>query len=131
VAAYVGVETVAVGRVVQDCEGLVVLQVGAAQIEAAAGGFSAAEALVCLRPEDVVLFPGDSDVPSSARNRLRGVVRRITASGAEVRVELDCGFRLIASITRRSLEELSLGEGTPVVASFKATAVHLIPRGPS
>jgi tungstate transport system ATP-binding protein len=129
VAAYVGVETVATGRVVQVCEGLVVLEVGLARIEAAAASFSAPEALVCLRPEDVVLFPGDADVPSSARNHLRGVVRRITASGAEVRVEIDCGFRLIASITRRSLEELSLGEGTPVVASFKATAVHLIPRG--
>jgi len=129
VAAYVGVETVAPGRVLQVCEGLVVLQVGVAQIEAAADGFSAVEALVCLRPEDVVLFPGDTDVPSSARNHLRGVVRRITASGAEVRVEVDCGFPLIASITRRSLEELSLAAGAPVVASFKATAVHLIPRG--
>jgi len=131
VAAYVGVETVATGRVLRVCEGLVVLQVGGAQIEAASAGFSAAEALVCLRPEDVVLFPGDTDVPSSARNHLRGVVRRITASGAEVRVEVDCGFALIASITRRSLEELSLAVGVPVVASFKATAVHLIPRGPS
>jgi len=76
-----------------------------------------------------VLFPGDVDVPGSARNHLRGVVRRVTPAGAEARVEVDCGFKLIASITRRSLDDLGLAVGTPVVASFKATAVHLIPRG--
>jgi molybdopterin-binding protein len=114
--------------VVRAADGIVVLQVGDAQVEAAAGVFAAAEALVCLRPEDVVLTPGAVDVADSARNHLRGTVRRVTRAGAEVRVEIDCGFRLIASITRRSLEDLDLTEGSPVVASFKATAVHLIPR---
>ena len=128
VAAYVGVETVAPARVLTTSEELVVLQVGQAQVEVATHGFSAPEALFCLRPEDVVLSPGDVDVPGSARNRLRGTVRRITATGAEVRVEVDCGFRLVSSITRRSLEELGLAVGSPLVASFKATAVHLIPR---
>ena len=129
VAAYVGVETVAPARVVGGGDGLVVLQVGQARVEAVAGGFTATEALVCLRPEDVVLSPGDIDVPDSARNHLRGEVRRITVVGAAVRVDVECGFPLAASITRRSLEELGLSVGSPLVASFKATAVHLIPRG--
>lgn len=129
VAAYVGVDTVAPARVLEAGGELVVLQVGDARVEVAAGGFAAREAFLCLRPEDVVLSPGDIDVPGSARNHLRGVVTRITPAGAEVRVELDCGFPLVASITRRSLEELGLEEGTPLIASFKATAVHLIPRG--
>jgi molybdopterin-binding protein len=129
VAAYVGVDTVAPARVLEQAEGVVVLEVGRTRVEASANGFVAAEALVCLRPEDVVLSLTVHDVPSSARNRLRGEVTRITASGGEVRVEVDCGFRLVASITRRSLEEMALRAGTPVVASFKATAVHLIPRG--
>jgi tungstate transport system ATP-binding protein len=128
VARYVGVATVVPGRVLDAEGGLVVLGVGEAQVEAVAGGFAAEEALVCLRPEDIVLYPGDSDVPGSARNHLRGVVRRVTPSGAEVRVEIDCGFTLVASITRRSLEELRLDAGSRVVASFKATAVHLIAR---
>jgi molybdopterin-binding protein len=128
VAAYVGVETVAEGRVVEVEEGLVVLEVGSRQVEAAAADFTAAEALVCLRPEDVVLSLSGREVPSSARNHLQGNVRRLTPGRAEVLVEVDCGFRLVASITRRSLEEMSLAVGTPVVASFKATAVHLIPR---
>jgi len=49
-------------------------------------------------------------------------------TGPQVRVELDAGFPLVALITKQSLEELGLAEGSPVVASFKATAVHLIPR---
>ncbi|MCH8919418.1 MAG: TOBE domain-containing protein, partial [Chloroflexi bacterium] len=74
-------------------------------------------------------YPAGHEVSGSARNQLPGVVRGIVATGAEVRVQIDCGFPLVARITRRSLEELELGVGSSVVASFKATAVHLIPRG--
>jgi tungstate transport system ATP-binding protein len=129
VAAYVGVENVVLGYVVDISDGVAILEVGRAQIEASATGFDASAALVCLRPEDVTLSASGRDVPSSARNHLQGNVQRIVAAGSDVRVEVDCGFRLVASITRRSLEELTLAAGSPVVASFKATAVHLIPRG--
>ncbi len=129
VASYVGVETVAPARVLSVGDGLVVVQVGEARVEAAADGFPAGEALFCLRPDDVVLSPGDASVSDSARNHLRGVVRRVVIAGSEVRVEVDCGFPLVAKITRRSLEDLGLVVGSPVGASFKATAVHLIPRG--
>ena len=129
VAAYVGVETVAPARLLAASDGLVTLQVGEAQVEAAADSLATAEALLCLRPEDVVLSPHDTEISDSARNHLRGVVRRIIPVGGEVRLEVDCGFPLVASITRRSLEELGLAVGSPLVASFKATAVHLIPRG--
>ncbi len=128
VAAYVGVETVAAGRVIEAEDGLVVLSVGDAHVEAIAHGFSASAALVCLRPEDVVLSLKEGDVRDSARNRLHGVVSAIKPAGAEVRLEVDCGFPVVARITRRSMEELELAVGTPVTASFKATAVHLIPR---
>jgi tungstate transport system ATP-binding protein len=130
VAAYVGVETVVPAHVLEVADGLVVLQAGDRQVEAVAEGFAAKEAFVCLRPEDVVLSPEGAAASGSARNHLRGVVRRITSAGAEVRVEIDCGFPLVASITRRSLEELGLAPGCTLIASFKATAVHLIPREP-
>lgn len=129
VATYVGVETVAPGSVVDVAEGLVVLRVGSVLVEAAADGFAAKEAFVCLRPEDIVLSPGEVTVPDSARNHLRGTVREIVTVGPGVRVHLDCGFPLAASITRRSMDELGLKVGVELVASFKATAVHLIPRG--
>ena len=47
-------------------------------------------------------------------------------SGALVRLSLDCGFPLIALITRMSFEELKLEVGKTVFASFKATAIHVI-----
>jgi len=63
----------------------------------------------------------------SARNHLAATVSRVRPSGPYVRVELDAGFRLVALITKPSLEELSISPGTAVLATFKATAVHLIP----
>ncbi|MCG6536813.1 MAG: TOBE domain-containing protein [Syntrophales bacterium LBB04] len=42
------------------------------------------------------------------------------------KIHLDCGFLLVAYVTNQSLENLSLREGNDIVASFKATAVHVI-----
>jgi len=127
VAAFVGVETMLPGRVTARANGLLTIAVGPHLLEAIGGeGFD--EALVCLRPEDVMLARGGEDVHGSARNKLPGRVRRIVPLGADARVEVDCGVPLIARVTRRSLEDLALGPGDEVVASFKATAIHLIPR---
>jgi len=88
-----------------------------------------AEVLVCLRPEDVVIEPGGGDSHrTSARNHLHGSVTRITLLGGQVRVVLDCGFPLVSLITKQSLEDLRLKVGDEAVASFKASAMHLIPR---
>jgi tungstate transport system ATP-binding protein len=126
VAAFVGVETMAPGRVTGRGDGLVTLDVAGHIVEAVdVRAFE--RALVCLRPEDVSLSLGEAS-PGSARNHVAGRVRRVTVSGADARVEVDCSFPLIARITRRSLEDLELAPGTAVVASFKATAVHLIPK---
>ena len=64
---------------------------------------------------------------SSARNRLPGRISRIVTQGPLVRVSVDCGVPLIASIPRASAVEMGLAEGGDVVATFKASAVHLIP----
>ena len=54
---------------------------------------------------------------------------RITPLGGQVRVVVDCGFPLVALITKQSLEDLELKVGDEAVASFKASGVHVIPRG--
>jgi tungstate transport system ATP-binding protein len=130
VAAFVGVETIVSGRVQSLADGLATIDVGGATVQAVAPSLdSGGEVLVCLRPEDVVLEPAGLDSrPTSARNHLPGAVRRITTVGGQVRVVLDCGFTLVALITKQSLEEMGLSVGDEVVASFKATAVHVIPR---
>ena len=74
------------------------------------------------------IAPAGEQAPGSARNRIVGRVTRIVRTGADARVEIDCGFRLTARVTRRSLDDLGIEDGSHVVASFKATAVHLIPK---
>jgi len=46
--------------------------------------------------------------------------------GLFYKIQLDCGFDLVAYITRTSLEELCLKKDDEVIALFKATAVHII-----
>jgi len=125
------VENIVRGRLQSLADGLATIDVGGVAVQAMAPSLdSGGEVLVCLRPEDVVLEPARPDShTTSARNRLRGTIRRITTIGGQVRVVLDCGPTLVALITKQSLEEMGLAVGDEVVASFKATAVHMIPRG--
>ncbi len=127
VAAFVGVETMVEGAVVSRADGMVTLRAGGHEIEALdAGGFE--RALICLRPEDISISTIGEQTGGSARNKIAGTVTRVTPRGADVRVEIDCGFPLSARVTRRSVEDLRLVPGSNVVATFKATAVHLIPK---
>ncbi len=129
VAAFVGIETIVPGRVRRAEAGLAQVEIGGRTVEAGGAGEPGDEVLVCLRPEDIVLAPaGDGGQVTSARNHLPAAVRRILPAGPYVRVELDAGFPLVALITKQSLEDLALAAGSEIVASFKATAVHLIPR---
>ena len=127
VAAFVGVETIIPGRVHDVSADMAAIDVGNAVIETASDLEAGADVLVCLRPVDVVISEGvDTAAPRSARNHLRATVSRVRASGPYVRVELDAGVPLVALITKQSLEDLALAPGASVVATFKATAVHLI-----
>jgi len=49
------------------------------------------------------------------------------SQGSLMRVSIDCGIPLVASITRASAADMALEEGKKVIATFKASAVHLIP----
>jgi len=127
VAAFVGVETIVPGRIREVSGGLASVAVGEITIETTTELQPGADVLVCLRPEDVIVSDLADAIPMSARNRLRVTVTRVRPAGPYVRLELDAGFTLVAHITKQSLEELTLSPGANAVASFKATAVHLIP----
>ncbi|MCW5853862.1 MAG: TOBE domain-containing protein, partial [Anaerolineae bacterium] len=77
---------------------------------------------------DITLLKPDQPRQTSARNQLLGQVERVRPAGAQTRVTITCGFTLTALVTRRSVEALALAPGQPVVASFKANAIHLIER---
>jgi molybdopterin-binding protein len=128
VAAFVGVENVISGRVVPSPEGQVLVEAFGKRLEAVGDLPQGRGVLFCVRPEDVTLFPAGSAPASSARNRLSGSITRMLPQGPLMRVEVDCGFPLMATITRASAREMGMSEGLPVVATFKATAAHLIPK---
>jgi tungstate transport system ATP-binding protein len=129
VARFVGMETILPGRILANHDGLLTVDVEGARL-AALGKVSVGDAVfACLRPEDVTLRAGDGRaVLESARNRLEGRVEAAIRLEAQYRVEITCGPRLVALVTTQSYEELGLGPGSPVVVTFKASAVHLIPR---
>jgi molybdate transport system ATP-binding protein len=127
VARIVGTETVQPGQIVALSDGLATVQVGGTKLAAVAPAGSARDVFVCIRGEDVALQRGDV-ADSSPRNRLAGVVDSLTWEGPLVRVGLDCGFPLVALVTRPACTELGLSVGDRLTAVLKAPAVHLIPR---
>jgi molybdate transport system regulatory protein len=64
---------------------------------------------------------------TSARNALRGEIRRVTAGAvnSEVVLRLTEGVELTAVLTRRSVEELGLAAGKPALALIKSSFVLL------
>jgi tungstate transport system ATP-binding protein len=128
VAAFVGVETIVSGQVIACRDGRVIVDANGLHLEAAGKMNLGRTVLFCLRPEDVTLWTKDGVPASSARNRLTGRILRLSQQGPLFRVVVDCGFPLMALVTRASAREMSLAEGMDVSASFKASAVHLIPR---
>jgi molybdate transport system ATP-binding protein len=126
VAQTLAVENVLPGVVVSRESGLAAVRVGDARLECVDSGESGTVA-VCIRAEDITLAPASNSV-SSARNRLPGRIRSITREGPLARVELDCGFPLVAVVTAQSAEDLNLRAEEPVYAILKAASVHLLPR---
>ena len=129
VARMVGIEVIVPGRVLRVAEGMATVEVGRAHVVAPAEGAieGHVNVYVCIRPEDVVLQRGPVP-PSSVRNHLGGRIVSVRPDGPLVRVQVDCGFELLATITRTASDELGLQEGQAIIASIKAAAIHLLPR---
>jgi molybdopterin-binding protein len=68
---------------------------------------------------------GDDTQALSARNRFRGVVRSVEVEGLLARVEIEVTepARVVAVITRESVEELGLKPGVGAAGVVKATSV--------
>ena len=150
VAAFVGIETVLPGKVVEGREGTFLVKISEGHTIETIGNLRIGEDVwVCLRPEQVTLETLERDpgtwrsedreekestllrqekITSSARNRIKGRVLRVVPQGLYYKVVLDCGFPLTSFVTKHSVEALNLKEGRSVLATFKATAVHIIPK---
>ena len=129
VATFVGVETVIPGEVTAVHEGQVTVKAAGIDLHAVGEAAPGRSVLLCLRPENITLWPHESPVPrSGARNLLKGNIRRITPHGPLARVVVDCGLTLVALVTRALVQDMPLKEEMQVMVTFKASAVHLIPR---
>lgn len=125
VAAAVGVENVLPARIIAREGGLAMLDLGAAHLQAVDDGVEGA-VLASIRAEDIGLAR-DMGGETSVRNRLKGTIVSVTLEGPLARVELDCGFPVVALITAQSAADLNLGPGQRIVAVVKTTSVHLLP----
>lgn len=126
-AAFLGVEPGLHGRVVANEGGLLSIEAAGLHIAAIGDISTGTQVVAGVRPEDVVLFAGEAEVPaSSARNVLAGRVVDMAQRGSTWHVGIDIGGqRVAASVSRASVAEMALEPGTGVIAVFKATAVQV------
>ncbi len=132
VAHFVGMENILEGVITANNEGIATVDIGGNAIQAVSGYPAGNEVYACIRPENITLLIADTRqqiaVKSSARNSFQAKISRVTTIGPLSRVEIDCGFRLVALVTKISVEELDLQVGREVYATFKATGVHIMER---
>lgn len=126
VAEFVGVDNILSGVIAARDENLVTIDVSGSLIQAISNYGIGEKIHVLIRPEDVTLILHKE--ASSARNIFEGSIARILPQGPLSRVEIACGFPLLAVITKKSTEDLNLNIGDKVYATFKATAIHVIKR---
>lgn len=127
IADFVGIETIIEGLISRKEDNLCFIKVRGGILEAVSGYNEGDDVFVCIRPEDVVISRhADSN---SARNHFKASITNIEPWRLEYKLNLDCGFNLVASVTRQSIENLNLKIDEEVFVSFKATATHLIKRG--
>jgi len=126
VAEFVGMENIIDGIVKSNEGETAAIDVNGRIIETVTDFQAGEEVSVCMRPEDITVAL--SKLSSSARNCLAGKVTWTVSTGPLCRVEIDCGFPLVALVTKRSAEEMGLKKGTEVYATFKAVSIHVIKR---
>jgi len=129
VATFVGMENIFTGIVKEADNGLFSVAVADQTMEIMGDGAVHESVVICVRPEHVVISLTNPESTTSVRNIFPCTVSKIVQLGLFTKVYLDCGFSLIASITNQSFESLLLQPGSPVFASFKATAVHVFRKG--
>jgi tungstate transport system ATP-binding protein len=127
VANFVGTESILAGIVNSCAEGHMVVSINGKVIEAVGDCSVGQQVYCCLRPENVTVS-NYAQGKISARNIFEAKVSKVIRQGYFYKLTLDCGFPLVSYITIPSYEDLGIAKGGAVIASFKATAVHVIPR---
>jgi molybdopterin-binding protein len=125
-SAFVGVPMAQDGVVSLAVDGLVAIITGENTVWASGEADPGTEVRVSVRPEDVLLFERDAELPATtARNQMNAEVTCVEPRGSTFLVELDAsGTRLASAVSRAAIRELGLAPGVRVLAVFKASAVR-------
>jgi molybdopterin-binding protein len=128
-ACFLGSEPPLEGVVVASTSDLVDIDVGGPIIHATGALEPGTRVLAGIRPEDVLLFEGDAEIPrSTARNQLAGTVADIQLFGVMYHLVVDVsGVRIASRVSRASVREMGLETGSEVQVVFKATGVRVRP----
>jgi len=129
VATFAGMENIYSGIVFKIDKGLFSLNVGGQTIKIMGTAMLNEKAVIGIHPDQVIVSLVNTEPDSSLRNVHCCTVSKIIQMGLYSKVYLDCGFRMVASVTNQSLERLALQKGNQVFASFKATAVRVFRKG--
>jgi molybdopterin-binding protein len=82
--------------------------------------------LAALLQELATESPLSPTSKTSSRNRLTGIVTRVTKDTVMAQVELQAGpFRIVSLISREAVDELGIEVGTIAAATIKATSVSI------
>ena len=75
---------------------------------------------------EVAESPDHGPTAGSVRNRLRGIVTRVTTDTVMAQVEMSCGpFRVVSLISREAVDDLGLEPGSIAWATVKSTNVSI------
>ncbi len=121
VADFLGVENVVKGDIVDNVDGVAVVEFNGYRLYVSSP-LDSGTVYAFLRPENIIL--SKTPIETSARNVIQSRVEKVTQLGSIYQIHMNTG--LSAVVTHQSVEELGLKPGTEIYASFKATAIHLI-----
>lgn len=127
VAGFIEVGNVLPGVVDSQSDGIALINIEGKQIAAATNMPAGTNVIVLIRHEDITLI-STGEIKSSALNRFNGTILKVFPVGFLLRVTINCGFSLVALITKRSWEDMRLTTGQKLEVSFKATSIHVIPK---
>jgi molybdate transport system ATP-binding protein len=127
VARLLGIETVVSGTVVDASRSPWSVRVGSAILHASPIEPATEDVFVCIRAHDVLLVAGEPG-RTSARNQLAARIVGLRSEGSTVRLSLDAGFPLVATVTADAANELGLRVNAEVTALIKAPRVQLVAR---
>ncbi len=101
---------------------------GGIHLEAEGDWEAGEDVYVAVRPEEIDLHDEGIPTVGGGGNVISGRVTKTVPAETHYRVEVDCGVRVVAVVSRASFRQMSLEAGRRVQATFPARAAHLIRR---